>query len=161
MGTTRLMKLTYEKLDMKNAEEVIVLMKTHWWYESTFYEKTQIEFKSEPRHWQAIFNQVNMIAVGGRNEEGELKSCYCSIVSPYMFNPDINSAACIGWYIDKDYRSPETIVQLLNEIDILCTENNVDIYSLSLPDGKHDRLIERLQTKDYFVQDINLIKVIK
>ena len=153
------MKLTYEKLDMKNAEEVIVLWKS-WWYESDFYEKSQIEFRSEPEHWGALFNQVNMMAVGGRNDEGILKAIYLSVASPYIFNPYINSAACICWYIDKEYRCGETIIQLLYEIDKLVKKNNVDIYSLSLPDGKHERLVERLQTKDFFIQDINLIKVV-
>ncbi len=153
------MKLVYEKLDLKSTEEVIELWKG-WWYESDFYEKSQIEFRSDASHWEQIFNSGTMLAVGGRNEDGELKSIYLSLVGPYIFNPYINCATCIGWYVDKEYRDCENITQLLNEIEKLVKENNNDIYSLSLPDGRHERLIKRLKANDYFVQDINLIKVI-
>lgn len=153
-------KLTYEKLGVRNTQEVINLCET-WWYDAKFYENTQMEFKSEPVYWWNLFQVAEVLAVGGRNEDGELKSVYVATVSPFMFNHKVRNASEIVWCIDEEYRTGRNLIQLLNEIETLLTDNTVTTYNLNLPVlEEHDRLVDKLKSRGFFVQDVSLIKEI-
>jgi hypothetical protein len=153
-------KLTYETLGVRNTQEVIDLCET-WWYDAKFYENTQMEFKSEPVYWWNMFQLGEVLAVGGRNEDGELKSCYVATVSPYMFNHKVRNASEIVWCIDEQYRSGRNLIQLLNEIEKLLADNNVSQYNLNLPQLEdNERLVTKLQKRGFFIQDVSLIKEI-
>ena len=120
-----------------------------------------MEFKSEPVYWWNMFQLGEVLAVGGRNEDGELKSCYVATVSPYMFNHKVRNASEIVWCIDEQYRSGRNLIQLLNEIEKLLADNNVSQYNLNLPQLEdNERLVTKLQKRGFFIQDVSLIKEI-
>jgi hypothetical protein len=159
MGS-RIMKLTYENLGIENTKEVIELCDS-WWVDTSFYSHTKIPFKTKEETWYELFKYAQVIATGGRNEDGQLKSCYVAVISPFIYNGSIKDASELVWCIDKEYRSGRNLIQLLGHIEKICTENKVNTYSLSLPlEENHDRLIEKLKTKDFFVQDVRLVKEI-
>ncbi len=160
MGTRRLMRLTYENLGIRNTKEVIDLCDT-WWEDTAFYSHSKIPFETKQETWWGLFQRTEIIAVGGRNKDGELKSCYVATVAPFIYNESIRDASELVWCIDKDYRSGRNLIQLLGHIEKICTENKVNTYSLSLPlEEGHDRLVEKLKDRDFFVQDIRLVKEI-
>lgn len=153
-------KLTYSQLGVRDTQEVIDLCET-WWYDAKFYENTKMEFKSEPVYWWNLFQQGEVLSVGGRNEEGKIKSCYVATISPFMFNTSYRNASEIVWCIDEEYRTGRNLIQLLNEIEALLTENKVATYNLNLPQlENNDRLVKKLKSRGFFIQDVSLIKEI-
>ena len=152
-------KLVYTEAGVRDTREVIELCDT-WWYDTSYYENTEIPFATKEEAWWKLFQLNTIIATVGRNEEGKIKSCYVASVGPYIYNDSIKDATEMVWCIDKEYRSGRNLIQLLENIEKLCRKHEVNTYSLSVPDEGHERLIEKLKMKDFFVQDVRLIKEI-
>ena len=154
------MKLIYEDLCVDHTKEVIELCDS-WWKDTSFYSHTKIPFKTKEETWFGLFDAGIMMGTVGRNKDGKMKSCYVAVVSPFIYNDSIRDAAEIVWCIDKEYRSGRNLIQLLGHIEKIGKEHKIKTYSLSLPiEENHDRLIEKLKTKDFFVQDVRLVKEI-
>lgn len=152
------MKLKYEKLGVRDSKEVIELCRT-WWYDAKFFEKTGMPFDTKEQYWWGMFQQGVMMGTVGRNEDGELKSCYVAMKQPYMFNHSYKNATEIVWCIDKEYRSGRNLIQLLNEIEACNKSEQTTFYNLNLPVlEENDRLISKLESKKFFKQDMSMIK---
>lgn len=161
MGTRRLMKLTYERLNVRHTREVIALCNT-WWYDSAFFENTEMAFISKEVYWWNLFQAGMMMGVVGRNDEGEIKSCYVATRNSYMFNNNYAMANEVVWCIDKEYRSGRNLIQLLNEIEECVKLNECKIYNLNLPLlENNDRLISKLEDRGFFKQDISMMKMVR
>lgn len=154
MNTT----LTYEKLCVRDTKDVIELCMT-WWYQSKFFENTNMPFESTQEYWWNLFQLGVMMGTVGRNEDKELKSCYVAMKQPYMFNHSYIMASEIVWCIDKEYRSGRNLIQLLNEIEDCNQNNNTSFYSLNLPVLEDtERLVSKLESRSFFKQDMSMIK---
>lgn len=152
------MKLTYETLGVRDTKEVIALCET-WWSDAKFYENTGMKFDTKEVYWWNLFQAGVMMGTVGRNEDGEMKSCYIAMKQPYMFNHSYNSANEIVWCIDTEYRTGRNLIQLLNKIDECNNENNTAFYNLNLPVLEdNDRLVSKLESKGFFKQDLCMIK---
>jgi hypothetical protein len=152
-------KLKYTDLCVRDTREVIELCDT-WWYDTSYYEHTEIPFATKEEAWWRLFQMGVMIGTVGRNEDGQIKSCYVASVGAYIYNDSIKDATEMVWCIDKEYRSGRNLIQLLGNIEKICRDHEVNTYSLSVPDEGHERLIDKLKMKDFFVQDVRLIKEI-
>jgi SOS response regulatory protein OraA/RecX len=71
------------------------------------------------------------------------------------------TASEVVWCIDKDYRTGQNLVNLLNSVEELMKKHEVNIYNLNIPvDDNKDKLANSLVKRGFFKQDLSLFKEI-
>ena len=157
MGSSR---LTYREAGIRETKKVIDLCET-WWYDSAWYKNTGMKFESTQDYWYGMFQLGVMIATVGEDENGDVKASYVGCKQPYMFNHSYMTASEVVWCIDKDYRTGQNLVNLLQSVEDLMKKHEVNIYNLNIPvDDNKDKLANSLVKRGFFKQDLSLFKEI-
>lgn len=126
------MSITFqkEKVTAKLTLEVRDLY-APWWEESDFHTKLGVDYK--PLLSQFLTLGDSVIAVTGRDEQGNLKYVYAAVVTPYVYNPFVTYAQECVWCVEKGGSSVRGLLQFLEAIEKTLKEAEVDIFSLVVP----------------------------
>ncbi len=129
-----------------------------WWYESSFFQNTGMEYRPNNPQLKRLLPLMRCLV--GRDSEGNVASAYVGIPSDYMFNPEWTVMNEIVWYIKEEYRGVRSLIQLFNEVRDFCNQEQVDMWSISIPSFFRSSGVEKLMSKQgYFLQDLKYVRV--
>lgn len=137
----------------RDANDIIQLCGT-WWNDSLFYKTYKMQYRVYADFFFRLKDAGFLIYTCGRNEKGELVSCYVGSKSPYMFNPLFMVATEIVWCVRKEDRNFKNLIGLTNAIEDLMKEESIDVWSLAVSnEEQYDSTGAFLCKKEYTLMD--------
>jgi len=138
------------------VDEVIAQCAT-WWDDSKFYKDSGIEYNISKEFFKSV--EASLLGIMGRDKDGKLGAFYLGSVQPFMFNHEISQCSEIVWNIHDDLQGGQVLSELLISVDAFMRINNIDIWSVSLPnEDRYIRTGKTLKKYNYQLQDLQYMR---
>ena len=155
-------KITYSYGKPEDFEDIVRLCGT-WWYDSSFYKETGMEYRPDLQSFYNQYEANKLLTVVGRDSLGTVVAAYVASIDQYLFNMEYTMASEIVWCLHKDYREGREVFGLLDAIDLANTSSGINMYNLNLPiqEGKAKLAEYLVRKRGFFTQDMCVMKEIK
>lgn len=137
----------------RDMNDVIQLCGT-WWQDSLFFKRYKIPYKVHGDLFFRLKDADVLIYTCGRNEKGELVSCYVGARTPYMFNADVPTATEIVWCVRKENRDYKNLIGLTKAVEDLMEKEQILLWNLTISNEEKYQSTEKfLKRRGYFFMD--------